>query len=104
MSPGVPLTELKPKMMRSAAAGAMELCFLCPNCRKRLVLIDVWEQPAAEVKAKSGFSLNVWEMRWPNKADWGTLSLSPSINSQHHRPAEDGCTGWHGHVTEGLVT
>lgn len=96
------LEELNPRLTTSAALdGVQELTFLCPSCRQRMVSVNIWAGKAGPVKYSDGQHVKLWHAEQGQDRDWASLSITPSIDAQHRKPAANGCTGWHGFVTKG---
>lgn len=95
------LEQLNPILGASAYSGAQSLSFLCPLCRQRMVSIDIWAGKAGPLEYEPGKVIKLWRAEQGPNGDWATLSITPSIDGQHHKPSANGCTGWHGFITDG---
>lgn len=96
------LADLSPSL--SPPGGAYQvLKFLCPRCQKHQVEAEIWTGPAGphRVPHHNGtgaiFERRLWNATQGPHKDWGSLTLSPSID----RTGKDPCGGWHGHVING---
>jgi hypothetical protein len=85
----VALKELNP-VVSELPDRDNRLLFLCPKCRQRMIAVEYWGFPASEKP-----------QRWSGHGTIETLTLSPSINSEHSSPSHNGCLGWHGVVKDG---
>lgn len=97
------LEDLNPTLGPSAFHGAQSLSFLCPLCRQRMVSIDIWNGKEGLLQYAPDKTIKLWHGTQGPERDWGTLSITPSIDAVHHKPAANGCTGWHGFITNGEV-
>lgn len=95
------LEELNPLLDKSAYDGAQSLSFLCPLCRQRVVSIDIWAGKDGPLEYQPGKVIKLWHAEQGPNRDWATLSVTPSIDAIHHRPAANWCKGWHGHIRNG---
>lgn len=85
----------------SEYSGAQRLSFRCPTCRQRTICVDIWEGRATVLEYEPGKRLKLWHAEQGPQRDLASLSITPSIDDQHGKPADTGCTGWHGFVTNG---
>ena len=98
------LDELDPLIGESRYGYAQTLNFLCPNCRKRRIAIDIWNGPSTEVKVGEN-KVRLWHAEQGPLRDWRTLTVSPSVDHHHGNPTpERPCIGWHGFITNGQIT
>lgn len=96
------LEELGAQFIGCEYEGAQRLTFRCPLCRQRPIVVNIWSGPASELQYEPGKRIRLHHAdQGPNK-DWATLSIQPSIDDQHGKPADNGCTGWHGFVRNGV--
>lgn len=96
------LAELDPHLSTSPIGPAAErMDFLCPNCRKRRIIVDFSNALSGDHPTPTG-ALHIWSA----KGDWlDSISLTPSINHEHGNPSpERPCVGWHGFITNGEIT
>lgn len=97
------LEDLSPELSPAVYPGAQVLAFRCPNCRQRLVTANIWSGPQSTLEYEPGKNINLHHAEQGPNCDWATLTVTPSIDSQHGKPSASGCTGWHGHITKGIV-
>lgn len=97
------LEQLGPRLERAEWSGAQRLSFYCPNCQQRRITVDIWEGKHGVLEYEPGKRIKLWHATQGPHRDWATLSITPSIDDQHGKPADSGCTGWHGFVTNGNV-
>lgn len=69
-----------------------------------MVSVDIWEGNAGDLEISPGKVEKLWHAEQGPYRDWATLSITPSIDTTHNSPAANGCTGWHGFVTNGEAT
>ena len=95
------LTQLNAAYSESPVEGAERLTFACPNCRKRLIIIDVWESAYTDAWTKdSSRRLRVHQR---DHRDLASITIQPSIDDKHGK-SYNGCEGWHGHIKYGVAT
>ena len=103
------LTELEPIMedWTPNARGYQCFTYLCPTCRKLRARTAIWSRPYGDVRWTDADGHDCFERVWHATQgplrDWGTLSLSPSINMLPHKLGDGQCPGWHSHITEGEI-
>lgn len=97
------LEELGARLGPSEYSGAQRLSFKCPTCRQRVISIDIWAGKPSNLEYEAGKKIRLWHAEQGPQRDWATLTITPSIDSPHGKPADSGCTGWHGFVTSGKV-
>lgn len=101
--PIMKLSELSPTLSESKLPNAQQLNFLCPACRKRRILVDIWHGEHGDVQGPNGV-VRVWHAEQGPNRDWDTLSITPSIDHKHGNVTDERpCVGWHGFITNGIA-
>lgn len=98
---GAWLRELSPQLSPSEYPGAQRLTFRCPLCLQRPIVVNIWDGPSKRLEYEPGKFINLHHAEQGPQKDWNTLTITPSIDDSHGKPADDGCMGWHGFVTKG---
>lgn len=97
------LQELGASLSSSTYAGAQRLTFRCPTCRQRVIAVDIWNGKPSVLEYEPGKAVKLWHAEQGPHQDWGTLTISPSIDDKHGKTSDSGCEGWHGHVVNGVA-